>query len=94
MNANKLFSWFAYKGKMFLFEKTQNHLIPEILQLMAKVCVFHMITELSLRRWRKSKTLWPVWNTVEIFMKFHLICEKCFENKQILVYSGASTKSE
>ena len=35
----------------------------EILQWMAKVCVFHMITELSLRRWRKSKTLWPVWFT-------------------------------
>ena len=50
MNTHKLFSWFTCKGKIFLFEKTQNNVNPDNLQLMAKVCVFHMITELSLRR--------------------------------------------
>ena len=61
MNAHKLFCWFSCNGKIFLFEKTQNHFIPEILQLMARVCVFHMITELSLQWWWKYRTLWPVW---------------------------------
>ena len=32
MNAHKSFCWFSCNGKIFLFEKTQNQFIPEILQ--------------------------------------------------------------
>ena len=36
MSAHKLFSLITCKGKTFLFEKTQNKIIPEILQIILK----------------------------------------------------------